>query len=211
MTPLGRQVGVLGHVIQPAGVLLPLPSLSDPALRAEWPSVTRVPGHCSFVALPWHAGHLTTKSGCHSRPRPRSLSFLIGKSRSFFIDACTSYPPGTLGLERSPTSLCQATGWSLSAQQGCSLGCRLVSWGGCMWSWWQTSMSTTSVCLLSVHRFWLRTSTSPTRSVCPSRGSPTTGHSRGRTSGLPTTSISGCPRHEQTTDRPARLPVQPVW
>lgn len=60
-------------------------------------------------------------------------------------------------------------------------------------------------------QFWLRTSTSPTRSVCPSRGSPTTGHSRGRTSGLPTTSISGCPRHEQTTDRPARLPVQPVW
>ena len=203
MTPLGQQVEVLGHVIQPAGGVLPLPSLSDPALRAEWPSVTRVPGHCSFVALPWHASHLTTKSGCHSRPRPRSLSFLMGKSRSFFIDAGTSYPPGTLGLERSPTSLCQATGWSLSAQQGRSLGCRLGSWGGCMWSWQLKSVSTASVCLLSVHRFWLRTSTSPTRSVCPSRGSPTTGHSRGRTSGLPTTSISGRPRHEQTTDRPA--------
>lgn len=193
MTPLGRQVGVLGRVVQPAGGVLPLPNLSSPVLRG--PSVTRDPGHCSFVALPCHASHPTTKSGCHSRSRPRSLSFLIGKSRSFFMDAHTSHSPGTLGLERSPTSLCQAglLGWMhvvLAAEEREHRVC---------------------VCLLSVHRFRLRTSTSPTRSVCPSRGSPTTGHSRSRTSGLPATSISGRPRHEQTTDRPARLPIQPIW
>lgn len=52
-------------------------------------------------------------------------------------------------------------------------------------------------------QFWLRASTSPTRSVCPSRGSPSTGYSRGSASGLPTTSFSSRPGHEQTTDSPA--------
>ena len=70
---------------------------------AEWPSVTRDPRHCSFVALPWHASHPTTKSGSHSRSSPRSLSFLIGKNRSLFMYTHTSHPPGTLGLECGPT------------------------------------------------------------------------------------------------------------
>lgn len=95
LTPLGRQVGVPGHVIQPAGGVPPSKPLQPCAACWSEPSVTRDPGHCSFVALPCHVSHPTTKSGCHSRSRPRSLSFLIGKSRSFFMDAHTSHPPGT--------------------------------------------------------------------------------------------------------------------
>lgn len=59
-------------------------------------------------------------------------------------------------------------------------------------------------------QFWLRASTSPTGSVRPPRGSPTTGHSGGCTSGLPAASVSGRSGHEQTAVGAARLPVQSV-
>uniref|UniRef100_A0A7N9DDI3 DAZ-associated protein 1 n=1 Tax=Macaca fascicularis TaxID=9541 RepID=A0A7N9DDI3_MACFA len=59
-------------------------------------------------------------------------------------------------------------------------------------------------------QFWLRASTSTTRSVCPSGGSSSTGHPRGSTSGFPTASISGRPGHEQAPDSSARLPLWSV-
>lgn len=61
--------------------------------------------------------------------------------------------------------------------------------------------------LLFVCRLWLRASTATTGSVCPPRGPSSTCYSRGSTSGLPSASVSGRPRHEQASNGPARLPL----
>lgn len=60
-------------------------------------------------------------------------------------------------------------------------------------------------------QFWLRASTSTTGSVCTTGGPPSTCHSWGSTSGLPTASISGCPGYEQAPNSTARLSLQSVW
>lgn len=59
-------------------------------------------------------------------------------------------------------------------------------------------------------QFWLWASASTAGSVCPSRGPSSTCYSGGSTSGLPATSISGHPRHEQTPNGAARLSLRPV-
>lgn len=60
-------------------------------------------------------------------------------------------------------------------------------------------------------QFWLRSSAPSPRSVRPSRGPSSTCHPRGCPAGLPTTSVSGCPRHEQTPNSPAGLPLWSIW
>ncbi|KAK2118554.1 hypothetical protein P7K49_005441 [Saguinus oedipus] len=59
-------------------------------------------------------------------------------------------------------------------------------------------------------QFWLQDSISTIRSVCPSGGSSSTGHSQGSASGLPSASVSGCPGHEQAPDSSASLPLRSV-
>lgn len=63
----------------------------------------------------------------------------------------------------------------------------------------------------STVQFWLWPSAPTAGSVCPSRGPPATCHSRGSTAGLPAASVAGRPRHEQTPDGPAGLPLRSVW
>lgn len=63
----------------------------------------------------------------------------------------------------------------------------------------------------STVQFWLWTSAPTAGSVCPSGGPSSTCHSRGSTTGLPAASVAGRPRHEQTPDSPAGLPLRSVW
>lgn len=73
--------------------------------------MTRDPGHCSFVALPCHVSHPTTKSGCHPGPGLDHFHFWLKEQISLHgrLHFPSSWDPG---LERSPTSLCQAAGWT---------------------------------------------------------------------------------------------------
>ena len=161
------------------------------------------------------------RRGACSLPSPRPVSFLMRKSGAPFMDG-SQLPafPRPSGLRPLPARHALPGWWLVglcpagvvSSANGPACGCPRGLAAGVEVVQAAPRGRAPRLCLslLSVCRFWLRASTSPTGSVRPPGGPPATGHSGGCASGLPATSVSGRPGHEQTAVGAARLPVQPV-